>query len=164
MRRVVESSPDGQRRYRLGRFWGAGAVACVVGLNPSVANAERDDPTNRRLISLLQSAGFSGYWLVNLLPEVEPYPSQLRWTDRRLSAANRRAIERAIHEAERTVVCWGRWGARLAFRQQVLAMAREPWCFGVTLTGEPRHPLYLPNHTVMQRYEALASSTGSCPK
>ncbi|MGB1849554.1 MAG: DUF1643 domain-containing protein, partial [Litorivicinaceae bacterium] len=58
----------------MGRFWGGGPVACVIGLNPSTADDQLDDPTNRRLIGLLDAESFKGYWLVNLIPESTPYP------------------------------------------------------------------------------------------
>ena len=99
IQRVSGWSACGRRRYRLGRFWTSGPIACVIGLNPSVANAHTDDPTNRRLISLLGDLGFGGYWLVNLIAESTPYPDQLGRRSRRLSMVNRQVIEQAIGES-----------------------------------------------------------------
>lgn len=150
--RVADCSSDRSRRYRLGRFWGEGPVACVIGLNPSKANETTDDATNRRLMGLLSAQGFDGYWLVNLLPEVQTDPRQVQFKRRRLSLRNRRAIQDAMTVSHTIIAAWGHWGARIPFRHQVLALADETWCFGVTADGEPRHPLYLPNHSALSRY------------
>ena len=127
-------------------------MACVIGLNPSKADETTDDATNRRLMGLLSAQGFLGYWLVNLLPEVQPDPTQVQFARRRLSAKNRHAIQEAMAVSHTTIVAWGHLGARIPFRHQVLALADETWCFGVTAGGEPRHPLYLPNHSALSRY------------
>ena len=107
VQRVSDWSACGRRRYRLGRFWTNGPIACVIGLNPSVANAHADDPTNRRLISLLGDLGFGGYWLVNLIAESTPYPDRLGRHSRRLSMVNRQVIEQAIGESDQTILAWG---------------------------------------------------------
>ncbi len=127
-------------------------MACVIGLNPSKANEASDDATNRRLMGLLSAQGFDGYWLVNLLPDVQTDPRQVQFSRRRLSVKNRRAIHGAMARSQITIVAWGHWGAHIAFRHQVLGLADETWCFGVTAGGEPRHPLYLPNHSTLVRY------------
>ena len=92
MRRFSEWSACSRRRYRLGRFWGDGRVACIVGLNPSIADDTLDDPTNRRLVGLLDAQDFQGYVLVNLIPESTPYPERLGTYQRRLSAKNQAVI------------------------------------------------------------------------
>lgn len=162
--RLCERSKSGRRRYRLGRFWGQGPVATVIGLNPSTADACQDDATNRRLVTLLHDSGLSGYWLVNLLPDVATDPRTVRWHNRRFSAWNRDAIARAVDDSERVIVAWGVHGAKLGFRGQISEMADAFWCFGVTQAGEPRHPLYLPRQTELVPYDftAIESSSSVC--
>jgi hypothetical protein len=140
----------------LGRFWTNGPIACVIGLNPSVANAHADDPTNRRLISLLGDLGFGGYWLVNLIAESTPYPDRLGRHSRRLSMVNRQVIEQAIGESDQTILAWGAGGMRCDFRYRLVRSIDEPQCFGSTKKGEPKHPLYLPNHSKLHRFPGYA--------
>ncbi len=136
----------------------------MIGLNPSTADACQDDATNRRLVTLLHDRGFSGYWLVNLLPDVATDPRAVRWHNRRFSARNRDAIAQAINDSDRVVAAWGVHGAKLDFRRQISEMADAFWCFGVTQSGEPKHPLYLPRHTELVPYDftAIASSSSVC--
>ena len=153
MQRLSEWSTDGSRRYRLGRFWAdTGAVAAVIGLNPSRANSDHDDPTNRRLIGLLQSAGYRGYWLLNLIPFSTPYPEQLKRRGQRLSRRNRDVLLGTVSASDAVVLAWGAGGLRCAYREEVVDMAHDPLCFGVTQSGEPRHPLYLPSATPLESY------------
>jgi hypothetical protein len=154
--RVSDWSSCGRRRYRLGRFWTSGPIACVIGLNPSVANEQIDDPTNRRLICLLCDLGFGGYWLVNLIAESTPYPHQLGRSSRRLSIANRQIIEHAICVSDQTILAWGAGGIRCGFRYRLVQSINEPQCFGCTKDGEPKHPLYLPKHSKLHGFRGYA--------
>ena len=152
MIRSSDWSADRSRRYQLARIWGAGPMATVIALNPSTADDHHDDPTNRRLIALLAAHEFEGYWLVNLLPDAQTDPRNIQWKNRRLSHRNRAAIEAAVQASERVVLAWGALGSRLAFRRQIIEMVGEAWCFGLTHTGEPKHPLYLPRSTALRCY------------
>ena len=93
--RVSDWSSCSRRRYRLGH-WVSRPIACVIGLNLSVANAHSDDPINRRLPGLLCDLGYDCHWLVNLIAESTSYPDRLGQSCRLLSLANRQVIKRAI--------------------------------------------------------------------
>lgn len=152
MKRFSDWSADRSRRYCLARIWDAGPIATVIALNPSTADDHADDATNRRLMGLLATHGFAGYWLVNLLPDVQTDPRRVQWAKRRFSPRNRASIEGAIDACDCVILAWGTLGSRLPFRRQIIDMAEAPWCFGLTQSGEPRHPLYLPKNTVLRRY------------
>lgn len=61
-------SDDGQYRYQLERTWGFGDAVTFVMLNPSTADARKDDPTIRRCLSYARSWGYDGIRVVNLGP------------------------------------------------------------------------------------------------
>lgn len=149
IRREAEWSSNGKRRFKLGRFWSDQPICTVVGLNPSTANEENDDPTCKRLISLLSRQGYGGYWLVNLITNATPNPLKLNKSGRRLSARNKQAVETAVAQSENVVLAWGAHGVKYNHRLKVYEMVSEPLCFGVTKDGEPRHPLYIPNSTAL---------------
>lgn len=57
-----------QNRLTLTRRWGAGAQVCFIGLNPSTADHELDDPTVRRWMHFARAWGYAGFTAVNLYP------------------------------------------------------------------------------------------------
>jgi hypothetical protein len=152
MQRISDWSSDRSRRYALGRFWGSGPLACVIGLNPSRADDQVDDPTNRRLVGLLGGLDFGGYWLVNLLPDSTPYPKMLRLCNRKLSGRNQAAIRNALDQSQTTIFGWGATGIYLPHRLKIESMTSEAYCFGITKQGEPKHPLYLPSDSQLVRF------------
>ena len=132
-------SADRRYRYRLWRRWdGARPVVAFVMLNPSTADARRDDPTIRRCIGFAKSWGFGGMEVVNLFAYRTTDPGELRRVTDPVGADNDRHIRRAIARADLVVLAWG---ARTRSRRLLsLPHAR---CLGLTRAGQPRHPLYL---------------------
>ena len=68
---LLESTADfsfcGQYRYTLTRVWSLErGLVLFVGLNPSTADAERDDPTVRRCVGYARRWGFGGVLVANL--------------------------------------------------------------------------------------------------
>ena len=72
-------SSDGRYRYALSRGLDAGLGVCLfVMLNPSTADAERDDPTVRRCRILAAQFGFTTLWVANLFALRSMDPRLLR--------------------------------------------------------------------------------------
>lgn len=124
----------------------------MIGLNPSTADDQLDDPTNRRLVGFLCAQGFGGYWLINLIPESTPYPEKLGKHTRRLSTKNQSVIQETVASTETLILAWGAGANRCPFRYELVEDFIEPKCFGVTQNGEPKHPLYLPAHTNLESF------------
>jgi hypothetical protein len=62
--RSAQISPCGRYRYSLQRIWDRDKPTILfVGLNPSVADAESDDPTLKRCIAFATRCGIR--WLAN---------------------------------------------------------------------------------------------------
>ena len=70
MTRLATFSTCGRYRYTLTRIWGEpdGERAAFILLNPSTADAEKDDPTIRRYIAYARAWGFAGVEILNLGP------------------------------------------------------------------------------------------------
>ena len=62
----ADISPDGLYRYTLGRTWGDGDTCVFIMLNPSVADAESDDPTIRRCRGFAEALGCGSLLVANL--------------------------------------------------------------------------------------------------
>jgi hypothetical protein len=75
--RDAEFSIDLRYRYRLTRAWAVGPIALFVMLNPSTANAEKDDPTICKCIKLARSWGSGALDVVNLCALISPHPRAL---------------------------------------------------------------------------------------
>jgi len=118
-----------------------------VGLNPSTADAQTDDPTIRRLARFAQAWGFGGMTVCNLFAFRATDPRVLKLADDPVGPVNNRVLRREAGRAALIVACWGNHGL---WRQQSAAAlpllsgrSRPLLCFGLTRVGEPKHPLYL---------------------
>jgi hypothetical protein len=143
-------SDDGLYRYRLARSWSDEPPMTFVMLNPSTADAERDDPTIRRCMGFARREGCGGITVVNLFGLRVTRPAHL--TDGTIAHdpngfGNTRAVEDALvdahHHRSPIVVAWGAY--KLVRRSSAYSALRsfELRCLGTTANGSPRHPLYV---------------------
>lgn len=147
MIRSAVFDPTCAYRYRLTRVWDRGPRVAFILLNPSTANAHVDDPTIRRCIGFARSWGYSGVEVVNLFAYRTPSPSALRSVADPIGPDNDTHILAVAAEAEAIVLSWGNHGAYLSRAQAVLPLLSacgNLYTFGLTASGQPRHPLYLP--------------------
>jgi hypothetical protein len=139
-------SADGRYRYRLWRRWDRSRpMVAFVMLNPSTADARRDDPTIRRCVAFARRWGYGGIEVVNLFALRATDPGELRVAKDPSGPGNARHVGRALAAASLVVLAWG---AHRALRDpptlaRRLLSLRRPHCLGLTRSGEPRHPLYL---------------------
>ena len=118
-------------------------MVCFVGLNPSTADASRDDPTLRRCMSFARERGFGGVSLGNLFALRATNPRTLREVEDPVGPRNDLWLKRLADEASLVVAAWGTRG-RLGGRDAaVLPLLGQVSCLGVTQQGDPRHPLYV---------------------
>lgn len=144
-------SDDGHYRYSLTRRWAPGpATAVFVMLNPSTADADRDDPTIRRCAGFARREGASGLSVVNLYAFRATSPADL-WAvpdpvgpenDAVLAATLRKAADHGWP----VIAAWGAHArpdrvGRVADLSAVCGS--RLLALGVTRDGSPRHPLYL---------------------
>ncbi len=150
---------SGAYRYSLTRTWDAARprVAMIL-LNPSTADAHRDDPTLRRCIGFAREWGFGALEVVNLFAFRATLPRHLRQADDPVGAENDAFLRRALAAAQRAVAAWGVHGAFARRDREVLRLAGEGGhalaCAGLTRDGHPRHLLYLPRGTPLRAFAA----------
>lgn len=131
-------------RYSLQRCWGTGAgTVLFIGLNPSTADQQRDDPTIRRCVAFAQSWGFSAMEIVNLFAFRSTYPSDLKRSADPVGRHNDRWIATAFSRSDLTVACWGNDGAFMQRGQQIMRKYTGLSCLKLNQTCQPAHPLYL---------------------
>lgn len=163
-------SKDQKYRYLLWREWrgthnpnnwrwfgekdGAGhdygePKACVfIMLNPSTANAEKDDPTIRRCVGFAKSWNFERLEVVNLFAHRATKPSvllALSHNDDPEGDQNSEIVRRATAEAGMVICAWGAHGGHLQQDETALGWfaCKEKYILGLTADDHPRHPLYV---------------------
>jgi hypothetical protein len=170
----AEVSDCGYYRWWLRRCWQPRRPELLfIGLNPSRADAERDDPTLRRLLGFARRWGHGSLTVVNLFARISPSPVALRRCADPVGAANDRWIRQALADilaAQAGPVgtvggagpaIWLGWGngGRWRGRQDAVLDGLRPWgvegqlgCLGLTAGGQPRHPLYAPGDAVLKPF------------
>ena len=121
-------------------------------LNPSVADAEADDPTLVKVQTFTRLWGYGTCEVVNLFAYRATSPVEMkRYRGDPVGVANFNYVERAARRAKLIVCAWGKDGAHLDRGNIMLA---NLWDLGLDLhalklnnDGSPAHPLYLPYST-----------------
>lgn len=144
-------SECGKYRFWLKRSWNKDQPKLLlIGLNPSTADKDQDDPTIRRVKSLAASNGFGGIYMMNLFPFITPYPKELKPDNGKVE--NDYWLE-TVHENQCKTVCFC-WG-NFSFPERIYEMVErfpDALCFGKNKNGSPKHPLYLKADTKLVKY------------
>lgn len=151
---AAQMSDDGLYRYTLNRSWHEnGKRACFIMLNPSTADAEKDDPTIRRCISFARREGFGRLIVVNLFAYRATNPKELLTAEDPIgNPENDHWIARSAALSTLTICAWGAFGNFTDRYKDVRYLLRNfrPHCLGWTKDMIPRHPLYLPKNAPLQ--------------
>ncbi len=147
-------SADRKYRYVLSRvltpqFGQPARVIAFIGLNPSTASEEKNDPTIRREIGFAKLWGYSGFVKMNLFALVTTDPRVLCSVEDSIGPDNDQWLLEWSQKADLVVAAWGNWGALRGRSDAVrkLLKFKDLWCLDVTAQGQPGHPLYLPGRT-----------------
>lgn len=139
-------SDDGVYRYVLRRDLGTlgGEGTCLfVMLNPSTADATKDDPTLRKCMKFARRWGYARLTVANLYALRSKSPDLLWTVQDPVGPENDHHLSLAFGGAD-LIVC--AWGAKAGLpRIQAFAEDFDGWplhCLGCTKDGFPRHPLY----------------------
>lgn len=143
-------SDDGKYRFRLEREWigGNGRVLWVM-LNPSTADAMRDDSTLRRCIDFSQQWGFAGLYVGNLYAYRSTDPRALAGVEDPVGRGNDEHLLWMASRSARIVCAWGQRGPVVTRATDVAVMLmgangpHELQILGLTQSLQPRHPLRL---------------------
>ena len=145
--RTAEISPCGWYRYSLSRTWDeAGKTIVFIGLNPSTADASKDDRTIRRCVRFARDNGYGRLTMLNLFAYRSAYPVVLgaqRISRRDIVGADNDAYLRWT-PGDRFIAAWGSYPAAVDRARTVIQIIGKPLdCFGTTKDGQPRHPLFI---------------------
>jgi len=141
-------------------------IACWIMLNPSTADANKDDPTMRRVSDFSRRWGYNWVTVGNLWPHRTSKPVELRsWLARRDEFVERATTESEswvadmVERAHMVIVAWGAHGDHNARGTRMLdflcEQGVEPYALALTKSGAPSHPLRLSSLLEPQPYGEL---------
>jgi hypothetical protein len=149
--------PDRKYRYLLKHTWEshfAPRLCAWIGLNPSVADETRLDPTLRRIRKFSTAWGYNAFIMTNLFALVSTDPKRLYTEPDPIGPENDAYILQAVCESELVVASWGTLGRIQNRCTGVLKFLSEVdlHCLKRTKDGYPSHPLYVAGETKPMRY------------
>jgi hypothetical protein len=132
-------SPCGNYRYELWRRWSDGPELIWILLNPSTADARRDDPTIRKCIGFSRLWGYGGMRVLNLFAFRATRPAALRRAADPVGPNNNRTLRK--YAARECIIAWGNHGDFRDRAAPVISLLHGPvFTLGLTASGQPKHP------------------------
>jgi len=113
-----------------------------IGLNPSTADADKDDNTSRVCINYAKRWGFGGVLLGNLFAYRSTASAALYNVSDPIGPDNDDWLMRLQTEANLVVCAWTDIGAYKDRDAFVLSFLDNPHCLKKLKSGRPGHPLY----------------------
>jgi hypothetical protein len=159
---IFSSEPEKVYRYTLWREWQQlgqrqNQFVMFVGLNPSIADEKRDDPTVRRCIEFAKSWGYGALCMTNLFAFRATDPKVMRQQKNPVGNDNLFHLIECGSQAEIVIAAWGMAGifwSQNTYVQNVFVENRiRLFHLGLTKHGHPRHPLYLKAKVKPKLYE-----------
>jgi hypothetical protein len=165
MERTATLSACSRYRYVLTRTWNINLPTILwIMLNPSTADAYKDDATIRRVIGFSQAWRFGSLVVCNIYGLRATKPKELWLVSDPFGLENKLHIMVHAAKTDRVVCAWG----GNADKDQAQSVVRlilnvragmwQPnalYCLGTTKDGQPLHPLRLRKDTELREYAAL---------
>lgn len=152
-------SPCREYRYTLWREFDTDAAyrtIAFIGLNPSTADEFTDDNTVRRCWKFAQRWGFSKFFMLNLFGYRATDPKDMKAREEPTGPWNFQCVINVVNAVDLAVLAWGVHGTYLKQDEVMLdalsMFDRKLYCLGRTKDGHPRHPLYVPNATKLEKW------------
>lgn len=161
MIKYAKFSEDKKYRYVLARLWDETKpnVICI-GLNPSTANEETDDPTIGRLTNVLMNLNFGGFYMMNLYALITPKPELLFNVSDAIGENDKWLINK-LEVVDKVIFCWGGFKGiehRVKKVKEIIPKNIPVQCFGKNKDGSPWHPSPL-NTQMTKAYHNNKSAT-----
>src|SRR5690606_3321899 len=116
-------------RYSLTRIWNdMGPKVLCIGLNPSTADAHKDDRTITNLVALLDRYGYGELCMMNLFALVSKDPQVLRMCPDPVKDNDEHLRKESVN-AKAVIFCWGSFPIAAYRAKVVTQMFPDAVCF-----------------------------------
>lgn len=145
-------SDDRLYRYMLTRTWDESkGYLTFIGVNPSTADENDNDPTIEQCIAIAKHWGFGGIIMLNLFAFRATDPKDMKKAVDPIGKENNRYLFETAKMSKVIVAAWGNHGKfrgkDLSVTEYLLEMQWLGYtrlvCLKRNKNGSPRHPLYL---------------------
>ncbi len=128
-------------RYQLWRLWDkTKPLVMFIMLNPSTADADKDDPTIRRCINYAKAWGYGGLYVGNLFAYRATVPKDLFKAKEPIGEDNHKHLKEMYDKCDKVV---GAWGNNQARPERIFNNFDNLYYLALCKDGTPKHPLYL---------------------
>lgn len=148
MKKSAVISKDEKYRYELSRIWDEKKPAVLlVMLNPSTADANKDDPTIRRCIAFAKQWGYGGLYVGNLFAYRSTNPKALLKARDPIGKDNEKHLMSMQKKVDMTVCAWGHGEIVDKIQRRIgrehLPLTGDLHALDYNQDGIPKHPLYM---------------------
>ena len=145
MEKKANISKDKIYRYTLSRTWDSTKPTVLfIGLNPSIADENIDDPTITRCINFAKDWGYGTLLMANLFAFRSTYPKEIYLIDDPIGKDNDHYILECVKQSNLIIACWGNNGTYMDREKIIKELVPNLYCLQKNKNGTPHHPLRLP--------------------
>jgi len=151
-------SQDMAKRYAYSQTWNAAKPKVLwVMLNPGTGETEKRRRNTLERCKLWSSEwGFGGLFIGNVFATRTKSAKELANQGKEPDKLNEAALRLLKAVATETVVAWGSKGRHQGGAKLLAPLLEGAACLGLTVSGEPRHPLYVSKLTSRTRWASHA--------
>lgn len=140
-------SKDKIYRYKLSRTWDSTKPTILfIGLNPSIADENIDDPTITRCINFAKDWGYGTLLMANLFAFRSTYPKDIYLIDNPIGKDNDHYLLECVTQSDLIVACWGNNGTYMNREKVITELVPNLYCLQKNKNGTPHHPLRPPRN------------------
>lgn len=114
-----------------------------VGLNPSTADENLNDPTIRRCINFCKKWGYGSMYMLNIFAYRATDPKVMKMQEDSVGPENNSCLEKITRKAGIVIAAWGIHGGHRNRDKEAMGHLHKLHTIGFTKHGYPSHPLYL---------------------
>lgn len=125
-----------------------------IGLNPSTADENEDDPTIRRCIGFAKDWGYGGLIMLNAYAFRATDPGVMKKSTNPVGSENDKSLREHCQKVNLIVAAWGAHCSPDREISVCRTVGKPINCLGRTKSGRPKHPLYLKSDTKLELFWA----------